>query len=93
VQRAAHQPRLDERLSLPESVSNIRGLAHDPDADLHLGGGHHLGLHSTDVSDHAGQVLLRRVLEQVVALEPEGVHLRPAELCSDARLGFQITVS
>jgi hypothetical protein len=91
VQRPPHEPCLDERLALPQSVSNVLDPAFDPYAGLQLGGRHDLGLNAPDLTYCAGQVLLRQAAYEVMALEPEGVHLRPGELFGGCRLGLQIT--
>jgi hypothetical protein len=88
MKRATHQPCLHERLVFPQSRPHVPDLAFDADADLQLGAGHQLRLRSTDVADHARQVFLWRTLGEVMAGEPKGVHLRPAQLGGDGRLAF-----
>ena len=86
---AAHEPGLHERSVLPQSGPHVPHLAVDANADLQLGGRHHLRLGSTNVADHAGEVFLRRPLVQVMTRKPKGVHLLPAHLSGYGRLTFQ----
>src|SRR3982074_1171320 len=90
MERAAHEPGLDERLALPERIPHVVYPAIDAHADLELRGRHHLGLDAADVTDDTGQVLLGRAAQQVVALEPERVDLCPRQLSFDGRPRFHI---
>jgi len=67
VKGAAHQPRLDEGLVLPQRGPHVFDIALDADADLQLGGGHQLRLRSTDITDDACEVFLGRASDQMMA--------------------------
>lgn len=91
MERASHQPCLDKGLALPEGIPNVADFAIDADADLLLGGGHDLCLHPTDLAYDSGEILFWRTLHKMVALEPEGVHLSPGQLCGGVgMLGLQL---
>ena len=88
VQRAAHQPRLDQGALGPERLANVGDGAVDADGDLELGGGHELCLDATDLAHRPRQVLLGGATGQVVALQAERVDLGPGQLGGDGSIGF-----
>ena len=79
MQRAAHEPGLDQAPVFPERRPDVGHRASAADRKLKLRGGHDLRLGPADIGGHSGQVLLSR-RHQVVALHPEGMHLGPGEL-------------
>src|SRR5437660_12064549 len=83
MQRAAHEPCLDQRFLLPQRLADVVDVAVDAGGDLELGCGHELGLGAADLADHLSELLLWRAAREVMALEPKGVDLRPAELGCD----------
>ena len=61
-------------------------------ADLELRGGHHLRLHATDLANDSDEVLVQGPLREVMAPEPEGVHLSPQSSAATAGLAFNSSV-
>jgi hypothetical protein len=59
MERAAHEPCLDERLAFSQRVSNVLDPAFDPNAGLKLRRGHDLGLNASNVTDHPSHVFFR----------------------------------